>query len=378
MKLTKYKLGDIAEIFAGGDAPKGHMSLTKTERYAIPIYSNGVDKEGLYGYTDIARVTKKAVTISARGTIGVAFRRNEAYFPIVRLISVIPNTDIADLDYLYYRLCYIPIKGDGSVQSQLTVPMAMEYEIDLPDLATQRKVASILSSLDRKIVLNRQINTNLEALARQLYDYWFVQFDFPDVNGKPYKSSGGKMVYNEKLKREIPQEWEVKPISEILGKIPTTYKLSTKEYQDIGKYPVIDQTTGEYIVGFSDRDDAVVHIRPVVVFGDHSCAVKYVNFDFCRGADGTQILNPNDERISTEYLYFATKDVRFRSGYARHFSILKDSLIIVPDKETAKQYRIQGRKLFELIGANIAEITSLTRQRDELLPLLMNGQVTIK
>ena len=88
------------------------------------------------------------------------------------------------------------------------IPNFKNIEIELPDLDTQRRIASVLSNLDRKIALNRQINTNLEALARQLYDYWFVQFDFPDANGKPYKSSGGKMTYNEKLKRHIPDGWE--------------------------------------------------------------------------------------------------------------------------------------------------------------------------
>ena len=254
----------------------------------------------------------------------------------------------------------------------------MNIEISLPPIEEQREIGKFLADLDEKIYTNRQINANLEALARQFYNFWFVQFDFPDANGKPCKSSGGEMVYNSQLKREIPKGWEVKKIGDILGRVKTTPKLVTNEYLEKGEYPIIDQTVDVYFAGFTDREDAVLDQYPVVVFGDHSCAVKYVNFPFVRGADGTQILSPNDTRISTEYLYFAVQDVKMIEGYARHFSFLKESLIIVPDQSVATAFKDMAQNWFKSITQHRMESLSLTRQRDELLPLLMNGQVTVE
>ena len=214
-------------------------------------------------------------------------------------------------------------------------------------------------------------------MAKQLYDYWFVQFDFPNEEGKPYKSSGGKMVWNDKLKREIPEGWEVLLVGDILDKVQNTPRLATNKYMTNGQYPIIDQTANIYYAGFTDREDAVSRQFPAVVFGDHSCAVKYVNFPFVRGADGTQIMLSKDDRISIEYLYFATKNIPLREGYARHYSILKESYIIAPTIYIAKLYQKLAVKQFELITSNRKEIIELSKQRDELLPLLMNGQASV-
>ena len=224
---------------------------------------------------------------------------------------------------------------------------------------------------------NRHINQNLEALARQLYDYWFVQFDFPDANGKPYKSNGGKMVWNEKLKREIPEGWEVKCIGDILGNVKNTPRVMTDSYHHIGLFPIIDQSRDNYIAGFTDKKEALLNQYPVVVFGDHSCVAKYVNFAFCRGADGTQIMFSKDERLPAEYLYFAVKDVKISEGYARHYVFLKESLIVLPKIDIATTYKNQTNLLFESIREYGRQIMFLQRTREELLPLLMNGQVSL-
>ena len=221
------------------------------------------------------------------------------------------------------------------------------------------------------------INQNLEAMAKQLYDYWFVQFDFPNEEGKPYKSSGGAMVWNERLKREIPNGWMVTNIGSILDKVVTTPRLSTDEYLSSGAFPVIDQTSDVYYAGFTERKDAVVNQFPAVIFGDHSCAVKYVNFPFVRGADGTQVMLSKEINISIEYLYFVVKGIKIRKGYARHYSFLKEQPIIVPSRKEADKFECMIRILFEQISHNRIESLSLSKQREELLPLLMNGQVSV-
>ena len=279
---------------------------------------------------------------------------------------------------IYNRGVFFNFEGKTSGIKNLQIDNALSaIEIECLPLDEQNKIANILSKIDSKIAINRQINDNLEAMAKQLYDYWFVQFDFPNDEGKPYKSSGGKMIWNEKLKREIPEKWEILPIYSILDKVKSTPRLTTDEYMTIGQYPIIDQTVNIYHAGFTDRKDAVVRQFPAVIFGDHSCVVKYVNFPFVRGADGTQVMLSKDERISVEYLYFATKIIPLREGYARHFSLLKESFIIIPCISIAKEYKEIASNLFRMITYNRKNIITLSKQRDELLPLLMNGQVSV-
>ena len=218
--------------------------------------------------------------------------------------------------YIYYYLrnvynagVFFNFEGKTSGIKNLDIETAFKaIPITTIAMETQISIATAISCLDKKIALNRALNDNLEAMAKLLYDYWFVQFDFPNEEGKPYKSSGGKMVWNEKLKREIPEGWEVLLVGDILDKVQNTPRLATNEYMTNGQYPIIDQTANIYYAGFTDRDDAVSKQFPAVVFGDHSCAVKYVNFPFVRGADGTQIMLSKDDRISVEYLYFALVD----------------------------------------------------------------------
>ena len=149
----------------------------------------------------------------------------------------------------------------------------------------------------------------------------------------------------------------------------------TEDYLENGKYPIIDQTTNVYYAGFTDREEAVLNQYPAVVFGDHSCTVKYVNFPFARGADGTQVMLSNDISISAEYLYFVVINVKFVKGYARHYSFLKDYPMVIPADHIASQYRHQAQTFFEKITKNRIEQQYLIKQRNELLPLLMNGQV---
>ncbi|MDQ7002563.1 MAG: restriction endonuclease subunit S, partial [Ghiorsea sp.] len=157
-------------------------------------------------------------------------------------------------------------------------------DLILPEYNEQVKIGDFLFLIHEKIELNNRINAELEAMAKTLYDYWFVQFDFPDENGKPYKSSGGKMVYNETLKREIPDGWGAGYIGNILEKVPATKKISSKEILAEGMYPVIDQSM-DYICGFTNEKEALIKsVRPHIIFGDHTRIVKLINFDFARGA----------------------------------------------------------------------------------------------
>ena len=282
------------------------------------------------------------------------------------------------LQYIYNNGVFFNFEGKTSGLKNLQLDAAYKaIPIEDVDKIRQNKVVAVLDSIHRKIAINRALNQNLEAMAKQLYDYWFVQFDFPNEAGKPYKSNGGKMFWNEKLKKEIPKDWEVTNIGNILGKVISTPRLSTNEYLVDGIYPVIDQTTEVYYAGFTNRKEAVVGQYPAVVFGDHSCAVKYVNFPFVRGADGTQVMLSNNTNISIEYLYFVVKNIKIGKGYARHYSFLKEQLIIVPSNMIAEKFEKIMQNLMEQITRNRKENQVLAKLRDELLPLLTNGQALV-
>lgn len=401
-KLTKYRLGDIATIEVS-TVDKKSVEGERSVRLCnfVDVYYNWAITKNMYSNLLVATAKDKqiekfqlrkgqvAITKDSetRDDIGIATYIADDFDDVVlgyHCALITPNENIVDGSYLNafihssYIQKYFENNATGSgMRYTLSTDTMNNLPILLPSLEKQREIGMLFSNLDRKIEQNKLINHNLEAMAKQLYNYWFVQFDFPDENGKPYKSSGGKMVWNEKLKREIPKGWEVTNIGSVLDKVITTPRLSTDEYLPFGTYPIIDQTTDVYYAGFSERKEAVVNQYPAVVFGDHSCAVKYVNFPFVRGADGTQVILSKKTNIPIEYLYCVVKDVKIGKGYARHFSFLKGQPIIVPSEKEAKEFEGTVQTLFEQITRNRKEILSLTKQRDELLPLLMNGQVKV-
>ena len=297
--------------------------------------------------------------------------------------KITPNEKLLDKKFCYYLISSKVVKQQLSAAAQQTKirhtspDKIKDCTVWIPSLEEQTKIGQFLYDIDSKIALNRQINDNLEAMARQLYDYWFVQFDFPDEKGKPYKSNGGKMVWNEELMRNIPSSWNVQPIGDILDRYTTTKKYTTKEYLSYGNYPIIDQGDS-YIVGFTNESDNLLTRHPAVLFGDHSTKVKYLDFDFARGADGTQILYSNNECVSEHYLYFYVKSINIPNpGYSRHFKYLKSFPIIVPAKVTIARFERIVNSLFKKWTQNIFQDIELSKQRDELLPLLMNGQATV-
>jgi type I restriction enzyme S subunit len=219
-----------------------------------------------------------------------------------------------------------------------------------------------------------------------------VQFDFPfdfaqdkpaDDNSKPldikpYKSGGGKMVWNKELKREIPEGWDPDLIENILEKENKTPKVPSSEYELEGEIPIIDQST-DFICGYTNQENARIRTSsPRIVFGDHTRILKLINFDFARGADGTQVLLSNNSRVPQHYFYQSLLMIDLSNyGYARHFKFLKDSKIIQPDLKTSQSFERQADSWYKSIKQNIFENKQLSSLRDWLLPMLMNGQVRI-
>jgi type I restriction enzyme S subunit len=300
------------------------------------------------------------------------------------LLRVRLNNEIIDDNYFYYLFKELISKrittgsGDSTIPNFPPLEVIKNVDLQLPRKETQEIIGKILSDLDTKIELNNKINAELEAMAKTLYDYWFVQFDFPDINGKPYKTSGGKMVWNEELKREIPEGWEVKRVEDVLTKETSFKKIPSSEYQDKGSVPIIDQST-DFIAGFTNDNNFKIDCKtPRIVFGDHTRILKLINFDFARGADGTQVLLSNNKRNPQHLFYYSLLKIDLSNyGYARHFKFLKDSKIILPEEIIAHKFERIVSDFYKKIKSNIFQNQELASLRDWLLPMLMNGQVIV-
>ena len=236
---------------------------------------------------------------------------------------------------------------------------------------TAYPVGKLIMDLNEKISINRQINQNLEALARQLYDYWFVQFDFPNEEGKPYKSSGGKMVYNPILKREIPEGWEYLTVNNITNVV--TGKEDANFSTPDGKYPFFTCSREKLLCS-----KAAFNGKAILIAGNGDFNVKHYNGAF-NAYQRTYVLIPEDEKYyGVLYLAATDKIDTFKKG--ANGSIVK--FITKGDVENIGVLGCNNDDLYATINNlilqienNDIEIASLTKQRDELLPLLMNGQV---
>lgn len=297
--------------------------------------------------------------------------------------NIIVNPDFADYRYVYYWLKnnyeQLRILSSG-VRKNLNSDDIKNFPITVPDLPVQEQIANILYVLDRKIELNNLIITELEQMAKTIYDYWFVQFDFPNAEGKPYRSSGGKMLWDEPLKRDIPKGWRSCPVNELLDKIPNAFRIQSSEYLSVGSIPIIDQST-DFIAGYTNDTSALISAKSgAIVFGDHTRIVKFISFDFARGADGTQVLiSNNNENMPQLLFYHMIQKIDLSNyGYARHFKFLKDSIIVLPEENIATQFNQKIKPMYKKISHIVFENLQLTNLRDWLLPLFMNGQVTLE
>lgn len=307
--------------------------------------------------------------------------------------NIIIDNSKADYEYVYYYLKtqYEQLRGLSSgVRKNLNSNDIKEFEISLPkDIATQQRIAAVLSSLDSKIELNNRINAELEAMAKTLYDFWFVQFDFPDKNGKPYKSSSGKMVWNAELKREIPEGWAVGELSDIAN-ITMGQSPPGESYNDKGKgmiffqgctdfgnrFPTIRQYTTQP-TRFAKEGDILLSVRAPV--GTLNIAKE----NCCIGR-GLATLNSKDNCIA--YLFGVMVNLKQifdrRNVDGTTFgSITKDDLfslkVVKPEKEILKQYQKTINPAFVKQNNVELENQQLSQLRGWLLPMLMNGQVKV-
>ncbi len=314
--------------------------------------------------------------------------------------NVVIDPDKADFEYVYYFLKtqYEELRNLSSgVRKNLNSNDIKNYPIRLPaNLDKQKKIANVLKVLDTKIEINNRINTELEAMAKTLYDYWFVQFDFPDANGKPYKVSGGKMVYNDTLKREIPEGWLGGCASDIFHFNPTTSlnKGCIAKYIDMDSLPVNGFMTKrpkekEFTGGvkFVKNDVAVARITPCLENGKTALLSRLEQNEIGFGSTEFIILRGRNASLfgfasclsrSKSFRQFAISNMTGTSGRKRiDAKVLETYSLAIPPKELLERFEEAVNTFFEKMTANSIENDELSDLRDWLLPMLMNGQVTV-
>jgi len=411
MELKKYKIGDLVQVTRGASlggefyATQGnYVRLTCGNfDYRNNCFKENQSKDNIYytgGFKEEFLLEKGDIitplTEQAIGLLGSTARIPESgkYIQSQDIAKIDCNESLLDKDFAFYLISSACVKQQLSAAAQQTKirhtspDKIKECTVWIPSLDIQKRIGRILTDIDNKIAINRQINDNLEAMAKQLYDYWFVLFDFPNEEGKPYKSSGGAMVWNDKMKREIPQGWNVANVFDELS-VQYGFPFSTELFTE--------EPTNIPIVRIRD-----ILENSVSAYSEEEVDEKYKlqKQDLLIGMDGNFHMNYWNDNVS----YLNQRSVRLRTKSKSTVSIMQAKYDIAPYIK-AKELRAKGstvghlsdkdlKELFVLVSPNVdfrnkfdsilaeiienrCEMIELTKQRDELLPLLMNGQATV-
>ena len=318
------------------------------------------------------------IIISARGTVGALAMLSSPMAFNQSCFGLRSKVDDINQDFLYYYLKNyintIKMKTLGSVFDTINLNTFDELEINAPKLATQVKISKTLGILDMKIQNNKKIIAELENMAKTIYDYWFTQFDFPDENGKPYKSSGGAMVYNEELKREIPQGWTIKYAKDLCPVV--TGREDANFAVDNGKYPFF--TCSQSI---TKCNNAVFEGSAVLIAGNGDFNVKHYTGEF-NAYQRTYVLIPTDKKYYAP-LYVVANDLISQFKKNSNGSIVKfitkgdvESIVVFEPNDDTLYTKLNS--LIYLKEEKSEENQQLTELRDWLLPMLMNGQAVVE
>ena len=342
---------------------------------------------------------------NARGNFHV--NRYKGKFNAYQRTYVLTSKENFDIDFIFYSLKLelkrLKEKSQGSQTKFLTLPILQNIHFSSISINEQKTIAAVLSALDKKIALNKQINARLEEMAKTLYDYWFVQFDFPDANGKPYKSSGGDMVFDETLKREIPKGWEVKSLgTHITIKRGISYK--SNEIKDTG-IPFINLNSfyldgkfkfegTKFFTGKTKNDDfissgdlliAVTDVtRNADIIGKAFILPDLFNNSPVMSCDVAKISSSELNNFYLERLFNSSSYHEYIKNFASGTLVLHLDIkgiswfdTYIPPKILLDKFEDFCRDIHLRIVETEKQNYRLTQLRDFLLPMLMNGQVSV-
>ena len=425
-ELRKYKLGELCKLssskrifeseyvnngipFIRGQEISDKSILDENSKFECYIseerYNEIKEKYGVPQKGDIL--------MTAVGTIGnlVVLNSNRPfYFKDGNVIRFSDFSELIDSTYLalFMKSPYfnkqIQYALIGAVQKALTMVMLSNIEIPLPEISIQKRIATILMEINSKIETNKKINKELEVMAKELYDYWFVQFDFPGANGKPYKSSGGKMSFNSILKRDIPEGWEIKSINDFC----TSYRGVSYDKSDLldgpeggvlvlrgnnidGNTLVYDDNVAYVLPSFVEPEQKIKKHDIIMTMSSGSkehvgkCTMFQSDSEHTYGAFMTKF-TPESEcpffayrSMLSDFFKSKIKYICGGTGINNLTNQTFDEILFpFPPKDVLKEFEKLLTPIYEKVGKNNDEIFKFTALRDELLPMLMNGQVRVK
>lgn len=395
--MSKCKLGDLLKIKHGyAFKSENYVKSSKYRLITLGNFSDGNsfkynDEKATYYGADFPSefILQEGDLIMPLTEQVVGLFGNTAFVPKTedyifvlnqRVGKVIYDEKKVNKYYLHYLLAtnsvkqQIEARASGTRQRNISPENVYDVEVDIPEIKVQEKIGNLLYLLEEKQINNNKINAELESMAKTIYDYWFLQFEFPNEEGKPYKSSGGKMVWNEELKREIPEGWEIKFCKDILDVI--TGKEDANHSTIDGEYPFF--TCG---IDPLKCDDYKFEGKMILIAGNGDFNVKYYEGK-CNAYQRTYVLIPNEEKyIGLLYQNAIRKINSFKAG--SNGSIVKFITkgdvekieLLVPDNDKLMNTFNEILSTIEHYKKENQELASL---RDFLLPLLMNGQVGFK
>ena len=380
--VPEYWNGDIGwlSVVDFGDKNKYVETTEKT------ITQAGVDNSS----TKVLQIND--IIISARGTVGAMAMLKKPLAFNQSCFGLRGKTEIINQEYLYYYLKnYMKVlkaKTQGSVFDTINLATFDLIDLNLPTLDKQERIAHILATIDNKIDANQAINAELESMAKTIYDYWFLQFEFPNEEGKPYKSSGGKMVWCEELKREIPEGWELTTLGEMfhitMGSSPkgdslNEVKCGIEFYQgstDFGNIYPNERVYTTSPIRKATSQDVLLSVRAPV--GDMNIAMN----DCCIGRGLAAIHSESTlltwNTLKSLHSYFDVYNNNGTTFGALTADLLKGLITLNIPPRLIQEYEKQVSGFEKIIRNTELESRSLSSLRDFLLPTLMNGQVTFK
>ena len=426
-RIKLIELIDLPIQLIDGDRGVNYPSKSEftNDGYCVFLNTGNVTKTG-FDFSNIEFISEERdlllrkgklqfndIVLTTRGTVGnVGFYHNQNSFKHIRINSgmIILRCD-ENIIYPYYLFLFLRSEifkkqvldqASGSAQPQLPIGSLKNISFPFFELETQQNIAKVLSDVDAKIELNNRINTELEAMAKTLYDYWFVQFDFPDANGKPYKTSGGTMVWNEELKREIPEGWEVEKVSKSSNIVDClhskkseynfideeTYLLQLENIKDDGlidlskKYHVSKEDYKNWTTRIEVKDNDII-----ITNAGRVAATAQIPSNIIAGI-GRNITAIRPDSISPTFLYVAfqgsemKRQIALNTDTGTFFKSLnvkgiKELLIARPLKNIEEKFESIVFPMRRKREQNQIENQELASLRDWLLPMLMNGQVSV-
>lgn len=391
-------LSDIANISLGRQLNRSTLSSTGS----YPVYNGGMTASG---YTDKFNTDANQIIVSQGGeSAGFVNYITAPFWAGAHCYVVQPATDKIDKRYLYFYLKsmqrYLQESRTGSSIPGLSKSKLSQFPVQVPSIAEQKTASGILTNIENAISLNDDLLEMCSKVTEMLYDYWFVQFNFPDENGRPYKSSGGKMVYNEQLKQEVPEGWKVSNLANT--NLATVIKPGINNFIGEKTYLATGDVNGDNIsnkaksitytnresranmqptfnsVWFAKMKDSVKHIIITdsssdlvnqCILSTGFCGLQANSITLCYLA--AYISQPQFEQTKNMLAHGATQKAISNSD-------LSSVTILEPDDATLQKFAGIVYPMLELIDNCRQQSKQLASLRDWLLPMLINGQATIK